>query len=70
MYDKEFKAKSIPCMVMHCKNDSVSLHKLCDVAKSSHKLEELIFIFVDPSTLPEHPGWTLRNFLCLISRYL
>ena len=40
------------------------------VSKPTHLLlivtAQILFAFIDPCSLPEHPGWPLRNLLALL----
>lgn len=47
--------------------DTTSINKLSDFDRCSKSATEIWFGFSDPSTLPHHPGWQLRNFLLLIA---
>ncbi|KAH9128516.1 hypothetical protein AeMF1_001355 [Aphanomyces euteiches] len=46
---------------------TATVHPLDKIQELS--LESLVFGFVDPSALPTHPGWPLRNFLNWIAHH-
>ena len=45
----------------------IQLHKLQEIDYLLENSINITFAFCDPSTLDEHPGWPLRNYLSLIA---
>ncbi|XP_067933572.1 ubiquitin-like modifier-activating enzyme ATG7 isoform X1 [Watersipora subatra] len=69
-YDSQFKPDNVPYFAVYLNGEqSIKLLRLHEIIQPAHQLDQLVFVFVDPSTLAGHPGWTLRNFLCLIARH-
>jgi len=51
-------------------NNDIEFHKLQNIdnlLKKDDTTNNITFVFCDPSTLDEYPGWPLRNYLTLIA---
>jgi len=66
-YDKKMRPQSIPFFALRKSQVGVEVQYLAEVGED---IGDVTFVFCDPSTMAKHPGWPLRNLLCLISKHL
>ena len=65
--DTAASAVSSPFFVVHLSNAVSTVHRLSQLpsllATSDPATSSILLGFIDPSSLPSHPGWPLRNLL-------